>query len=207
MLSKRADHWAAVWEQREPTEVSWFQPEAGLSLQLITEALPDRKASVVDVGGGASVLVDALLAAGYGDLTVVDLAEAALLRTRARLGTTADLVAWVVSDVTTWRPERCFDLWHDRAVFHFLTDPADRAAYLANVAAAVAPGGHLVIATFADDGPEQCSGLPVCRYSVADLATEFAPIATLVTSAQEWHDTPSGGRQHFSYAVLRRRSA
>lgn len=204
MLSERADHWAGVWQEREPTEVSWFQPDAGLSLQLIAEALPDRTRSVVDVGGGASVLVDALIAAGYGDLTVVDLAEAALLRSQARLGAAAERVAWVVGDVTTWRPGRRFDLWHDRAVFHFLTDPADRVAYRATVADAVPPGGHLVIATFAEDGPDRCSGLPVCRYSAAGLANEIDPIATLVTSAEEWHGTPAKGLQHFIYAVFRR---
>jgi SAM-dependent methyltransferase len=173
-------HWSEVWAER-------------------------AAASVIDVGGWASTLVDHLLDRDYRDLTVLDIAEAPLDLTRARLGDRSDRVHFVVADITVTRLERRYDLWHDRAVFHFLIDPADRAAYVREAERSVAPGGHLVIAAFAPDGPEQCSGLPVQRWAPELLVAEFAPSFSLVTDADDLHDTPTGGQQHFVYVVLRRR--
>lgn len=204
MTSDARTHWDAVWRDKEPTDVSWFQPDAARSRRLVTTHCPDRDAPVVDVGGGASRLVDALLDDGYRDLTVLDIAPSALAHARRRLGSRADEVTWVVADVTehTWpRPVGC---WHDRAVFHFLTDEAARQRYVTRLAAAVAPGGHAVIATFAADGPEQCSGLPVRRHDPDDLAAALGPAFVPVTFERELHHTPWDSEQAFTVGVFRR---
>jgi 2-polyprenyl-3-methyl-5-hydroxy-6-metoxy-1,4-benzoquinol methylase len=159
--------------------------------------------SVVDVGGGASLLVDRLLEQGVTDVTVVDIAAWALQVSRDRLGPAGASVRWLVRDVVTWRPERTFDVWHDRAVFHFLVDPADRAAYRRTMYAALAPTGSVVIGTFADDGPSHCSGLPVACYSPEQLAAEFPDLRVVGTQREE-HHTPTGGVQPFTWLVLSR---
>jgi ubiquinone/menaquinone biosynthesis C-methylase UbiE len=202
-----SEHWNAVWTTRDAAEVSWFQTRADRSLQLIGALGPAAATAIVDVGGGASPLVDDLLAAGYGDITVVDIAAAALAQARARLGPRADQVTWVAADVRSWVPGRHVDIWHDRAVFHFLTDPADRAAYVATASTTLQPGGYAVVASFALDGPEQCSGLPVRRYDAPALAAEFGAGFELVCSETETHRTPWDAPQQFTYVVLRRAGA
>ena len=204
MASDARTHWDEVWTDRDPTGVSWFQPEPARSRRLVTTHCPDRDAPVVDVGGGASRLVDALLDEGYRDVTVVDVAAAALDHARRRLGARADRVTWVVADATAWEPDRPVALWHDRAVFHFLTDPGDRRRYVAHLTAGLRPGGHAVVATFAADGPEQCSGLPVRRHDPQDLTDALRPALVPVAFEREVHRTPWDSEQAFTIGVFRR---
>ncbi|MHB1312170.1 MAG: class I SAM-dependent methyltransferase [Gemmatimonadaceae bacterium] len=197
-------HWEKVYRDKGPDQVSWFQAEARLSRELIERAAPDRSASILDVGAGASTLVDGLLASGYRRLTVLDLSVAALEQTRRRLGADAVHVTLLEADVLTAPfAAAAFDVWHDRAVFHFLTDAAQRSRYIAQVRHAVRPGGHVLVATFADDGPLRCSGLEVARYSVEQLHGVFGAEFQLVTSTREDHVTPSGGHQAFVYCLCR----
>ncbi len=197
-MTSRADHWNAVYQAKAPTEVSWFQESAATSLALIRATSVPKDAAIVDVGAGASRLVDGLLAEKFSDITLLDLSEEALSRTRERVGTTAG-VRFVVHDVTTWEPPRRYDLWHDRAVFHFLTDAEARAHYFNVLKSAVAVGGHAIVATFALDGPERCSNLPVQRYSVDSLSKEFDSAFALVESKSEVHVTPWGSSQSFMF--------
>jgi SAM-dependent methyltransferase len=199
----RQDHWDGIYEQRGESGVSWFQEVPRRSLALIRRYSPPP-AHVVDVGGGASRLVDGLLSAGYREVTIVDVSPVALALARQRLGDAAETVSWVEADVTTDPPLPETDLWHDRAVFHFLTDEADRRAYAGLAANTVRPGGTLVIAAFSLDGPQECSGLPVQRYGESELAAAFAPAFALVESDRERHATPAGAIQDFTYAVFRR---
>lgn len=201
----RQAHWQGVHRSKSPEETSWFQLRPEPSLRLIDAAGLGGDTRMVDIGGGASTLVDHLLARGWQRITVLDIAEDALRRARERLGERAAAVTWEVADVTRWRPEQSFELWHDRAVFHFLTDAADRAAYRDTLAAALRPGGYAVVATFALDGPERCSGLPVVRYDSAALAAEFAGCLELVQSARDEHVTPGGKLQAFTFCLFRRR--
>lgn len=195
------DHWDQVYTGRAGDTLSWYQPHAERSLEWIERSGFGPGASVIDIGGGASTLADDLLARGYSDLWVLDLSAAALAAARERLGTTkAGHVRWVEADVTqAVLPTGCFDIWHDRAVFHFLTSQADRAAYVAQVRATLKPGGQVIIATFAEDGPEQCSGLPVMRYDVASLQARFGDAFELLDSDREEHRTPAGRLQRFLY--------
>lgn len=197
-------HWEKVYRDKGPDQVSWFQAEARLSQALIAQAAPDRHASILDVGAGASTLVDGLLELGYRRLTVLDLSAAALELTRRRLGAGAAHVTLLEADVLTAAlAPAAFDVWHDRAVFHFLTDAAARSRYIAQVRHAVRPGGHVLVATFADDGPLRCSGLDVARYSADALHGVFGADFQLVTSTREDHVTPSGGHQAFVYCLCR----
>ena len=198
-------HWDGIYRTKSLTELSWQQPEARLSLALIRELVSDRAAAIIDVGGGASPLVDGLLAAGYGDVTVLDLASSALSQTQERLGAErAAQVSWLNVDVcaASLTPGR-YDVWHDRAVFHFLTEPEARAAYITQVRRAVRPGGLVLVATFAEDGPTRCSGLPVARYSAAALHAVFGEDFTLLRHLQEVHQTPWGATQAFTYCICR----
>lgn len=196
-------HWETVYREKPEDTVSWFQAHPGISLELI-HAHAAHGDALIDVGGGASRLVDHLLAEGYSDLTVLDIATTALERARTRLGAAASRVEWLTADVTAWRPVRRYGLWHDRAVFHFLTEPAQRDAYREALAASLAPGGHAIIASFALDGPERCSGLPVHRYSPDSLAAELGPRLRLLESRTEEHATPAGRVQRFQYSVFGR---
>ena len=197
-------HWEQVYHTKRVDEVSWYQREAKLSLDLIRRGVPETSARIIDVGGGASTLVDGLLEVGYTNVTVLDVSGAALASARTRLGERAAPVQWLEANVlNAAMPEAHFDLWHDRAVFHFLTDEADRAAYVAQVRHAVRPGGHVLVATFAEDGPTSCSGLPVVRYSATELHDAFGALFQLVTSVREQHVTPSGARQSFVYCLCR----
>nr|WP_134595056.1 class I SAM-dependent methyltransferase [Pseudomonas aeruginosa] len=198
-------HWESVYTHKAADAVSWYQPHADSSLALIRQTGIAADAAIIDVGGGASTLVDDLLAAHYSDLTVLDISAAALDVARHRLGGAASAVHWLEADITQVDfPEHRFALWHDRAVFHFLTDAADRARYLNAVGRAVKPGGFVVVGTFAEDGPEQCSGLPVRRYSADTLYAEFGAQFELLGKAEENHHTPFGTVQKFLYCYCRK---
>jgi hypothetical protein len=197
------DHWDGVYAARPETAVSWYQARSVRSLAYITAAA-NKDAALIDIGGGASTLVDDLLERGYRDLTVLDVADAALDKAKARLGQKASRVSWIVADITQWRPPRQYAVWHDRAVFHFLTRAEQRKAYVAALLAGTAPGATVIVATFAPDGPDTCSGLPVQRYSPRTLAAEIGPPFVLTDETREMHTTPSGAQQPFSYVVFRR---
>ena len=204
MTDDLKSHWEGVYRAKAPTEVSWYQPEARLSLNLIRRVVPDLDAPVVDVGGGASTLVDGLLDAGYQAVTVLDLAPTALVLARERLGPAAARVTWIESDVLTAAlPPGGYAVWHDRAVFHFLTDPRDRARYVAQTQRAVRPGGYVIVASFGPDGPPRCSGLPVQRYSPETMHAEFGAAFRLLDSVREDHHTPAGVTQAFVYCLCR----
>jgi SAM-dependent methyltransferase len=197
-------HWERVYHSKLPTQVSWYQPHALRSLSLIRRVSPPPDGAIIDVGGGASTLIDDLLDAGYHDLTVLDLSATALAKSRARLGTRANHVRWLEADILEAPlPVAGYSVWHDRAVFHFLTAAADRARYVAQVRRAVRPGGFVLVATFADDGPTRCSGLEVNRYSPATLHAEFGEPFRLLTSEREEHVTPGGVYQAFIYCLCR----
>jgi 2-polyprenyl-3-methyl-5-hydroxy-6-metoxy-1,4-benzoquinol methylase len=198
-------HWDQTYAAKAETQVSWFQASPERSLALIRSAAPSHSASIIDVGGGASSLVDSLLADGYTDLTVLDVSEVALGRSKARLGERASNVAWIVADVTNWQPPKKWNVWHDRAVFHFLTETAAQDAYITALKQGTAPGCTVLIATFALNGPERCSGLPVCRYSPATLASRLGDGFVLYAESAETHSTPFGTTQEFSYAGFLRR--
>jgi ubiquinone/menaquinone biosynthesis C-methylase UbiE len=201
------EHWEDVYTTKSATAVSWFQEHARRSVQFIQQTGVARDAAIIDVGGGASTLVDDLLAAGYSNLSVLDLSEAALTTAKERLGGRARDVAWLVGDVTRIElPRHAYDVWHDRAVFHFLTLRAEREAYVKAVLRAVRPGGHVIVATFAEDGPEQCSGLPVMRYIADGLHAEFGAPFMLLRQEREEHHTPSGMVQKFTYCLCRKQS-
>lgn len=198
------DHWEQVYRSRSSTEVSWYQAEAALSLELIRRVAGSPDTSILDVGGGASTLVDGLLDAGYRRVSVLDIAPTALAVARQRLGDRASLVEWITADVLTHSfPAGRFRVWHDRAVFHFLTDAKDRAAYVAQTRRAVAPGGHVIVASFAPEGPERCSGLEVMRYSPDAMHAEFGNGFRLLDSVREDHHTPAGTTQAFLYCLCR----
>jgi trans-aconitate methyltransferase len=204
-MATRQQHWDEVWRDRAPDDVSWFQAEPSRAARLVEEVCPERDAPVLDVGGGASRLVDLLLDRGYTDLTVLDLAADALAHARQRLADRAGAVRWITADVTTHRVDRPVAVWHDRAVFHFLTDEPDRRAYVDRLATTVRPGGHAIIATFAADGPEQCSGLPVRRHDPDDLAGAVGDAFTPVRFEREMHMTPWDTGQAFTIGVFTRR--
>ncbi|HEV8415518.1 MAG TPA: class I SAM-dependent methyltransferase [Bryobacteraceae bacterium] len=195
------DHWESVYASRTDQELSWTQPDPHLSLSLIAEVCP--AGSVIDVGAGTSSLPAKLLDRGYS-VTVLDISAAAVTRGRERLGPRASMLQWIVADVTAGPGLGSFDLWHDRAVFHFLTNPADRAAYIALLERTLAVGRHAVIATFALDGPEKCSGLRVERYSGQTLHAELGAGFELLKTVPELHVTPQGNTQSFQYSVFRR---
>ncbi len=196
-------HWDSVWQSRLAKDVSWYQEEPELSLRLIRE-VSTPSSSVIDVGGGASRLVDRLVAEGYRDVTVIDLADKALEQTRGRLGANAPVVTWVTGDITDHDFGRSFDVWHDRAVFHFMTETADLERYLETMRRSLFLGAHAIIATFSPDGPDRCSGLPVQRYSEAELAAVLGAAFEPVSHHEELHMTPTGTPQAFLYAVFRR---
>jgi SAM-dependent methyltransferase len=194
-----AAHWQRLYETRSADEVSWYEPVPERSLELIRATGITLQAPILDVGGGASLLVDHLLASGYTDISVLDLAPAALEQARARLGPAAARVTWIVADITSFVPERRYMLWHDRAVLHFLLRPEEQRRYLAALRKGLAPHGHLVLATFGPEGPERCSGLAVQRYSAAALEVLLGPGFQLRSSRIEQHRTPGGETQEFLY--------
>jgi len=204
--ASRQAHWEEVYTSKDETNVSWFQDNPAPSLELIEQAQGGRDSGIIDIGGGASRLADGLLARGFRHLTVLDISAAALDLAALRLGRRASEVQWIIADVTEWHPSRRFDVWHDRAAFHFLVDPVDRAAYVARLRSALVPGGHAIIATFAADGPDTCSGLPVHRYDAASLATELGAEFTLVDCRPHDHVTPWNSSQRFQFSVFQKQS-
>lgn len=200
----RRAHWEQVYTTKAETEVSWFQDNPEPSLDLIEAAGAKSDAAIIDIGGGASRLADKLLERGFGALTVLDLSAVALQTAKARMGERSASIRWIAADVTGWDPDRSYNIWHDRAAFHFLTEPAGRRAYVERMAHAVGKGGHAIIATFAEDGPERCSGLPVVRYSATSLAAEIGPGFRLVESQPHLHATPAGATQSFQFSLFER---
>lgn len=204
---QRKTHWEQVYSTRKPHEVGWYQAYPDVSLKLIAATGAGKGAAIIDVGGGASCLVDELLAEGYRDLSVLDISAAALVAVKSRLGDKEGAVKWLEEDITCFVPPRQYQIWHDRAVFHFLTEAADRRRYLDVVCAALPPGGHLVMATFALDGPAQCSGLDVVRYSPESLRREVGDGFELVESLAGMHITPSMGQQSFTFCRFARKDS
>ena len=202
-MTNAKQHWETVYQTKQADSVSWFQPHAEQSLDLIRRIAAGAPSQVIDVGGGASTLVDDLLAEPQFEVSVLDISAAALDVARKRLAQvsrTFERVQWLVGDITLAKlPEQAYDIWHDRAVFHFLTDPAQRAAYVQQVRHAVRPGGHVILAAFGPDGPTQCSGLPVMRYAPEDLHGQFGGAFELVEHLSEAHKTPAGAIQQFVY--------
>jgi SAM-dependent methyltransferase len=196
-------HWDSAYRTKGEHGVSWFEESPAVSLDLIHAAGVSAEASIIDIGGGASRLVDALLDEGFKAVSVLDLSGEALEKSKARLGARGAKVRWVVADVTTWEPSQTYDVWHDRATFHFLTDERDRAAYGERVLRAVRPGGHVIIGTFALDGPERCSGLRVMRHDAASLARTLGSSFRLVESRDHSHQTPMGMTQRFQFSRFR----
>jgi SAM-dependent methyltransferase len=191
-------HWEQVHATKDPEQVSWFSPHLARSLELIERAAPDRLASILDVGAGQSTLVDDLLGLGYANITVLEISQTALDALQERLGQSGRTVRWICGDVTeTVLPEASFDLWHDRAVFHFLTEAGQRRAYVERVTRALKPGGSLIMSTFGPSGPERCSGLAAMRYDASSLGSEFGDRFRLVESSLDLHETPSGAVQQF----------
>jgi 2-polyprenyl-3-methyl-5-hydroxy-6-metoxy-1,4-benzoquinol methylase len=198
-------HWEEVYSAKGETGVSWYQSEPRLSLELIRAVAPAAGGRIIDVGGGASVLVDRLLDLPFERIAVLDIAETALGKARSRLGERAGRVEWIAANVTEIEEIGAFDVWHDRALFHFLTDAADRMKYVDLARRTLPEGGHLIIASFADDGPKRCSDLDVCRYNATSLAAELGEGFSLIREAGETHTTPWNTSQAFFYGVFRRR--
>lgn len=202
----RKAHWEAIYATKQPAELSWYQAEPTRSLELLREAGAGPESEVIDIGGGDSTFVDAVVAAQLGRVTVLDISATALERARARLGARANEVTWLEADIARAElPAHAFDVWHDRAMFHFLTQPEDRARYVATAAAALRPGGSLLISTFAPGGPMRCSGLDVVRYSAEEVARELGDAFVLERGFADLHRTPGGSEQRFTVAKLRRR--
>jgi ubiquinone/menaquinone biosynthesis C-methylase UbiE len=204
------EHWEMVYGAKAPTEVSWFSPHLDMSLSLIQQIAPLNSSSIIDVGGGESTLAEDLLSSGYQDVTVLDIAQTAIDKTKERLDSTANRIKWLVGDIMRLElPEKSYDVWHDRAVFHFLTQPAERRAYVNQVISAVKDGGHVIVATFGPEGPQKCSGLDAIRYDADSLHDEFGVRFRLVQSREELHQTPFGTTQQFlyCYCVLESRIA
>ncbi|MFN2309149.1 MAG: trans-aconitate 2-methyltransferase [Gammaproteobacteria bacterium] len=207
MHKERKSHWEQLYRDTSPQAVSWYQSAPTLSCALIRASGSDRQAPLIDVGGGASTLVDQLLADGYGDVSVLDISAEALTHARHRLGARAGGVRWIEADVTQFRPPQVYRLWHDRAVFHFLTAAEDRAGYRAALEGGLAPGGQLIIGTFAPGGPERCSGLPIVQYDAARMQAELGEHFALLETRVELHRTPAGTDQSFNFFRFVRRVA
>ena len=203
LLESKA-HWEKVYQTKAPDKVSWYAPHLDTSIKLIERAAPKREARIIDVGGGESTLIDDLIHAQYQNLSVLDISSTAITFARHRLGDAPDKVAWYCADITSATlPESYFDVWHDRAVFHFLITDAAREAYLKNVAHAVKHGGHVIISTFGLEGPDQCSGLDIVKYDAAGLHDTFGKAFHLIESSTEIHETPFGTTQQFLYCFCR----
>lgn len=200
LASDLKNHWEKIYSAKAPDEVSWYRPHLETSFALIERAAGNKSAAIIDVGGGESTLVDDLLTRGYRNITILDISEMALDATKKRLGEPAKLVHWIAGDVTQFAlTDTAYDIWHDRAVFHFLTSAEQRAAYVRTVTRAVKRGGHVIIATFGPEGPTKCSGLDVVRYDAESLLDLFGATFRLIESSTELHQTPFGATQQFLY--------
>ncbi len=197
-------HWENVYTTKAPEAVSWYRLHLEKSLEIVERVAPDRSVAIIDVGGGESTLVDDLLARGYQNVAVLDVSPTAIDVAKRRLGRAADSVQWIVGDITSVElPSSAYDVWHDRAVFHFLTEKEQRAAYARQVARVVKPGGYVLVSTFGPEGPTKCSGLEVVRYDAESLHAEFGVIFRLLESLKELHETPLGTTQQFLYCLCR----
>jgi SAM-dependent methyltransferase len=204
-MSDRSSHWETVYATKGENQVSWFQESPAISLALIKATRATKDAAIIDIGGGASRLADALLHEGYRSIAVLDLSAHALEAAKTRIGPPGDKIDWIVADVTSWTPARTYDIWHDRAAFHFLTTPGDRDAYRDRLRRAMNASGHVIIGTFALGGPEKCSGLPVQRYDGNSLSAELGPEFELIETRAEIHRTPWDSAQSFQFSRFRRR--
>jgi SAM-dependent methyltransferase len=202
----RKQHWETVYGGKAAEETSWYQRSPSRSLSMIVHAGISKEAALIDIGGGASLLVDHLLDLGYRDLSVLDISAAALAQAAGRLGLRAGQISWIEADVTAYRPSKRFDLWHDRAAFHFLTEVKDRRRYMAVLRQALAPGGQAILATFAPGGPEKCSGLDIVQYDAGKLGDELGPEFALQEQHEERHETPAGREQLFNFFRFQRRA-
>lgn len=202
-MTKVADHWEALYSRARDTTLSWYEREPTCSLELIERTRAAHSAAVIDVGAGTSTLVDCLLDRGYTDVTVLDISERVLADVSGRLSQRGRGVAFIRHDVVTWQPARQYEIWHDRGVFHFLTESADQRRYVQLAGDTVCAEGWLLLATFAPDGPAHCSGLPVSRYSAEDIAQTFSPAFGLIESLREDHHTPKGLVQPFTWVRLK----
>jgi len=196
-------HWEVIYGTKKPNEVSWYQQVPSISHNLILATGVSKEAPIIDVGAGTTLLVDVLLADGFSDLTVLDISATALRGIKKRLGTRASMVSFIEADITEFKPHRKFAVWHDRAVFHFLTRPEDRCRYLATLHRSLQPQAHVIIASFGLDGPPQCSGLDVMHYSAETMAAELGEGFDLIESVEEQHTTPAGRQQQFVYCRFR----
>jgi 2-polyprenyl-3-methyl-5-hydroxy-6-metoxy-1,4-benzoquinol methylase len=203
MSTEIQEHWEHVYEHKTPKEVSWTQDKPTTSLRYIFSCAADKSASIIDVGGGDSKLVDYLLEEGYKNITVLDISSAAIERAKIRLGNKAQLVNWVVSDITAYQPDRKFDVWHDRAAFHFLTNTEQISNYIDILAKSTT--GYLVMATFSDKGPTKCSGLDIKQYSILDLQKQFEKLFQQIECLNEDHTTPFDTKQNFTFCKFKKR--
>lgn len=203
---ERVAHWDNIFATKGESDLSWFDPKSEISLDLVAAAKISRDAAIIDIGGGASRLVDLLMEQGYEDLSVLDLSAEGLAASRKRLGAKAERVHWIVADAARWQPARQYALWHDRAAFHFLTDPPDQAAYMRVLNRALAPAGFAIIATFAPDGPDRCSGLSVARHDANEVLGLLGSQCELLQTRRHDHVTPRGVVQRFQYGLFRRAS-
>jgi trans-aconitate methyltransferase len=201
---ERQTHWQTVYQTKDEKAVSWFQERPDISLDLIHSTGADDSASIIDIGGGASRLVDELVNEGFKNVSVLDLSEKALATSKGRVGAAGSQAQWIVADVTSWQPFQTYDVWHDRAALHFLTDPKDRASYVERVLKAVRIGGHVIIGTFAPDGPERCSGLSVVRHDATTLGELLGPSFALRETRRHDHQTPFGTIQRFQFSRFQR---
>lgn len=199
MTTERKTHWENIYRSKKLEEVSWYQPTPKISLEFIAAASLPKNAKIIDVGGGDSFLVDYLLDLGFTDISVLDISENALLRAQKRLGARADQVTWMVSDILEFKPQQSYDLWHDRAAFHFLTTETEIEKYVSIASKAVANQGHLIIGTFATDGPEKCSGIRIQQYSDALLSNQFSTYFDRISCRTETHKTPFDTTQNFVF--------
>lgn len=204
MESTLQEHWESVYQTKDTTKVGWFQPKPHISMDLIRKAGISEDSSILDVGGGDSLLVDSLLDFGFKEITILDISSTALEKTKERLGASGSTIRWVVSDVLQFKPDREFALWHDRAVFHFLTDENDRAVYRRLAESSISPGGYVVIMTFSKSGPKSCSGLPVQQYDIQDLENFFIHKFELLEGLNYDHLTPSGSVQNYTVCFFRK---
>jgi hypothetical protein len=195
----RKDHWENVYRHKTADQTSWHQDVPQLSLAMIDKALSDRNTPIIDIGGGASLLVDHLLERGYSDLTILEISAAAITQSKARLGGRAEVPSWLEADVTRFNPSRRYGLWHDRAAFHFLTDPEDRQSYVDILTRALELQGQAIIATFSLQGPKKCSGLDIVQYDAEKMALILGPAFVLLEEQEELHITPRGGEQRFNF--------
>ena len=204
MAFDRRAHWQGIYREKSPQDVSWYQQQPKVSMELIQRCGVNKDDAVIDVGGGASVLVDHLCKEGYTNLTVLDISSTALESARNRMGQIAEEIEWLESDITEFSPPRQYSLWHDRAVFHFLTEKDDRRRYVDSLNQALKPGGHLIIAAFAIGGPDKCSGLDIVQYDAPKLMAELGNEFELLETVDELHKTPANKEQHFGYFLLQK---